>query len=165
MNSIIRACIAEKTDASSRILKLGNAFLNGQQMSAPLGVYLTLSMPLYHSSRTFEFINTSPYNERAFILKSQNELLKLDSESRDIMSPSCIDKYINRPINMENISLIQFVANYNYHASTLTKLHKTKFVRFFHYNKFKDLENWAKEQILLHIPFQDEHSLRGLDET
>jgi hypothetical protein len=69
LSSIIKTCVTEKIDANTRILKLGNAFLNAQQMLAQLAIYLVLSLPLYHASRTFEFINTSPYNERAFVLK------------------------------------------------------------------------------------------------
>ena len=36
LKSILQNCITNKTDANIRILKLGNAFLNAQQMSAQL---------------------------------------------------------------------------------------------------------------------------------
>jgi hypothetical protein len=38
--------------------RLGNAFLNAQQMSIQQVVHITLSIPLYHSTRSFQFINT-----------------------------------------------------------------------------------------------------------
>jgi hypothetical protein len=44
-------------------------FLKVQQMFAQLATYLVLSNLLYHSSQTFKFINTSPYQECAFALK------------------------------------------------------------------------------------------------
>ena len=46
---------------------MGNAFLNAQQMSAQLVVYVVLFIPLYHASRSFKFINTSPPQEQTFI--------------------------------------------------------------------------------------------------
>jgi hypothetical protein len=56
---------------------MGNAFLNVQQMSAQLIAYIVLSIPLYHASRIFKFINTSPLQERAFVLR--NALFKITS--------------------------------------------------------------------------------------
>jgi hypothetical protein len=45
LKSILQKYIAEKTDANLRILKLGNAFLNAQQMSIQLEICLILSLP------------------------------------------------------------------------------------------------------------------------
>ena len=69
LNKIIANCTKEDIEANIRIPKMGNAFLNVQQMSAQLVVYVVLSIPLYHASRSFKFINTSPPQERTFILK------------------------------------------------------------------------------------------------
>jgi hypothetical protein len=55
---------------------MGNVFLNAQQMSTQLGIYLILSLPLHHALRSFQFINTSLENERAFILKPFHMLKK-----------------------------------------------------------------------------------------
>ncbi len=65
MHSIIEKYILDKIDVNIRIQKLSNA----QQMSTQLVVYLVLSIPLYHSSQTFNFINTSPCQEHVFVLK------------------------------------------------------------------------------------------------
>jgi hypothetical protein len=46
-------------------------------MVAQFVVYLVLSLPLYHSSRTFQFINTSFFAKRDFVLKSQVALNEL----------------------------------------------------------------------------------------
>jgi len=45
-------------------------FFNVQQMFAQLATYLVFSILLYHSSRTFKFINTFPYQERVFCIKT-----------------------------------------------------------------------------------------------
>ncbi len=92
---------------------MGNVFLNVQQMLAQLATYIVLSIPLYHSSKTFKFINTSPLQERAFVLKNVASLKTLILDSTNIMCPSIIDKYIKRPNYLSNISLIEFVANYD----------------------------------------------------
>jgi hypothetical protein len=70
LHPITKKCIANNIDANRRIQKLGNVFLNAQQMVVQLAIYLVLSLPLYHSFRTFQFINTS-FEKRAFVLKSQ----------------------------------------------------------------------------------------------
>jgi hypothetical protein len=46
---------------------MGNVFLNAQQMLAQLTRYIVLSIPLYHASKTFKFINASPLQEHAFV--------------------------------------------------------------------------------------------------
>ena len=98
-------------------LKLEHALSNAQQMLAQLAIYLILSIPLYHCSRSFSYINTSPSRERAFILKPQYQLLELDKDCTKVMCKSIIDKYIDRPSNSENICLATFVANYKYYKN------------------------------------------------
>ncbi len=70
--TIIKKCEDENIDANLRIKKLGNDFFNAQQMSAQLATYIILSLPLYHASKSFSFLNTSPQPKCAFVLKSTN---------------------------------------------------------------------------------------------
>jgi hypothetical protein len=67
-----------------------------------------LFLPLYHSSQTFQFINISPFEERAFVLKSQVPLNELDFNSIHIMCSSSINKNINCPSQYELLSLVEF---------------------------------------------------------
>jgi hypothetical protein len=46
-------------------------------MVAQLATYLVFSLPLYHSFRTLQFINISPFEKWAFVLKSQVALNEL----------------------------------------------------------------------------------------
>jgi hypothetical protein len=62
---------------------------------AQLTAHLMLFLPLYHLFRTFQFINTFPSQERAFVLKSLVTLNELEPNSTDIMCSLIIDKYIN----------------------------------------------------------------------
>jgi hypothetical protein len=66
---IIISCNKNKIKAYIHIQKMGNAFLNAQQMWTQLTTYIMLSIPLYHAPRTFKFINTSPLQECEFVLK------------------------------------------------------------------------------------------------
>jgi hypothetical protein len=47
-------------------------------MVVQFAIYLAFSLPLYHSSQTFQFTNTPPFEERAFVLKSQVALNELE---------------------------------------------------------------------------------------
>ncbi len=74
-------------------------------MVAQLPTYLGLSLPLYHSSQTFQSIDISPFEEHVFVLKSQVPLNKLESNSIDIMCSLIIDNYFNRFNQYESSSL------------------------------------------------------------
>jgi hypothetical protein len=64
-----KKCEDENIDVNLKIRRLGNAFMNAQQMSTQLVTYIILSLPLYHASRLFSFLNTSLQLEHAFVLK------------------------------------------------------------------------------------------------
>ncbi len=59
-------CKCEEIETYEWIKKLRNAFLNAQQMSIQQAVHICLSIPLYDSTRSFQFINTCEENNRAF---------------------------------------------------------------------------------------------------
>jgi hypothetical protein len=113
---------------------MGNAFLNAQQVLAQLITYIVLSIPLYHASKTFKFINTSPLQECAFVLKNVTSLKTLPLDFVDIMCPSIVDKYIKRPNYLSNISLIEFVANYDI-PNLREKRKKSHVFHYVHFNE------------------------------
>jgi hypothetical protein len=47
---------------------MGTTFLNAQQMFVQQAIHISLSIPLYHSTRSFQFINTHEQHDRAFVL-------------------------------------------------------------------------------------------------
>jgi hypothetical protein len=134
-------------------LKVRQCFFKCPTNVGSIGNLSHLVYSIVSCSRSFAFINTSPLQERAFVLKPQQQLLKLNKESTDVMCKSIVDKYIDRPNGLKNICLAEFVANYNHNRNTISIQNKPKIIRFVHYNQFKDLENWAREQLLLYIPF------------
>ena len=58
-------------DVMDTISSLGKSLVNMQQMSTQLAVHVVLSLPLRNSSRRCIFINTSPQEQHAFVLKKQ----------------------------------------------------------------------------------------------
>jgi hypothetical protein len=90
MKIILNKCKHEKTKAFEHIKKLGNAFLNAQQMCAQV-VHITLSIPLYHSTKSFQFINTCQQQNRTFLLLSQKIIQGLSSNFTKIHCKSLVD--------------------------------------------------------------------------
>ena len=87
-NKIITNCIQKNIEVNIRIQKMGNAFLNAQQMSARLVVYVVFFISLYHASRSFKFINTSPPQKQTFFSKNIKSLKELSPDSTDVMCKS-----------------------------------------------------------------------------
>jgi hypothetical protein len=70
-------------------------FLNAQQMSTQQVVHIFLSIPLFHSIRAFQFINTCEQQDNTFVLLPQNILQQLSPNSTKFHYNSLVDKYIN----------------------------------------------------------------------
>jgi hypothetical protein len=63
---------------------------------------------------------------------------------KNIMCLSIIDKYIKRPDYLFNISLIEFVANYDI-VNLWEKTKKSYIVCYMHYNEHQDPENYYRK--------------------
>jgi hypothetical protein len=72
--------------------------------------YMVLSLLLYHTSRSFSFLNTSPSYEHVFILKLNKKLKELLPNSIDIKAKFVINKYLERLETLHNLTLSEFVA-------------------------------------------------------
>jgi hypothetical protein len=116
---------------------MGNTFLNAQQISTQLVAYIILFIPLYHTSRTFKFINTSPLQKCAFVLKDVKTLEKLPSNCTNIVCPSIIDKYIERSNYLSNVFFIEFVADHDA-ININKKRHKSHIICYVHDNEHCD---------------------------
>jgi DNA replication protein DnaC len=138
--------------------------LNAQQMPAQLAVYLSLSMPLYHASRSFQFINTSEEESKAKILLPSSMLNKLEGESTEIFCKSSIDKYRNRPQHLSDICLAHFVAKFN--VNNFKEFSVPQIIQWVNFNLYRDPENHYREQLLLFCPFHGfEESLKNGHDT
>lgn len=100
---------------------LANVFWNGSEVSAQEAAWIRLRLPMSFSTDAVEFINTSPKDKRHRMLKSEAELKELDPDSTDVMKTGVIERYADRPDELENICLAEFVAWYTFKGSSSNK--------------------------------------------
>ena len=108
-----RACDEARAGSSSikqQVRDIGNQFLNAVEISAQEAVYIILQLPMRKSSREVIFINTTPPEERVQLLKPMNEIKEMDDDSEEVHSSGLLNRYIQRPASLENISLADWAA-------------------------------------------------------
>ncbi|PFX25090.1 hypothetical protein AWC38_SpisGene10304 [Stylophora pistillata] len=98
---------------SQKVRHIGNKFLNAIEISAQEAAYLVLQMPMWRSTRDFQFVNTSHPDERTFLLKKLDKIKELPDNSCDIESDNIIKHYQRRPKQLENSCLVDFVSWFN----------------------------------------------------
>ena len=111
-----RACEEARAGNSSikqQVRDIGNQFLNAVEISAQEAVYIVLQLPMRKSSREVIFINTTPPEERVQLLKPLNEIEEMDDDSEEVHSSGLLNRYIQRPASLENISLADWAALYD----------------------------------------------------
>ena len=77
-------------------------------------MYLVLQMPMRRSTHDYQFVSTSPPDERTFLLKKLDKLKELPDNSADIESNNVIKCYQRKPKQLEKLCLADFVAWFNY---------------------------------------------------
>jgi hypothetical protein len=99
---------------------MGNALLNGQEISVQHAAYVCTGLPLRGSSRNTIFIPSSPPFERTFLVKQDWELRSLPPDSTDCLALSIVDKYALRKHNphlcelgADNVCLADFACMYS----------------------------------------------------
>ena len=97
-------------DLKRQVRHMGNKFLNFVEVSAQEACYLVLQMPLTQASREVVFINTSPPDQRVFLLKDHEELEKLPDKSTNIHADNLFKRYARRPKQLENWCLADVVS-------------------------------------------------------
>ena len=109
-----KACLEARNgnmDLKESVRHMGNAFLNGVETSQEEAACLLLGIPITQMSREVVFINTAPIEERTFLLKSMDEIKKLDPESTDVISSNMITTYQKRSQkHFSKYTLADFVA-------------------------------------------------------
>ena len=92
---------------------MGNQFLNATEICAQEAVYLALQLPLTRKTRQVVFINTSAPEDRTRLLKSEELLKELPENSTDIYSSNELIRYTQRPKQLENWCLADYVSKLN----------------------------------------------------
>ncbi len=97
-------------DLKKQVRHIGNIFSNAVEVSAQEAVYLVLQMPLTRCTRDVVFINTSPPEERVFLLKPKSVLEELPEDSTEIVSDNIVKRYAKRPRVLERWCLADYVS-------------------------------------------------------
>ena len=90
--------ILQTTALKQQVRDIGNKFLNNVEISAQEAVYIVLGLAMRKSSRQIVFINTSPPEERARLLKQLQEINKMEEDSDEIYTTGnrLYERWINR---------------------------------------------------------------------
>jgi len=103
---------AKKENMSLResVKHIGNKFLNSVEISAQEAAYLVLQLPISKATRSVIFINTSPPDERTFMLKDKSVLQDMPENSTDIECSNIIKRYSQRPKALTSWTLADFAS-------------------------------------------------------
>ena len=112
---------AGNSSIKQQVRDIGNQFLNAVEISAQEAVYIVLQLPMRKRSREVIFINTTPPEERVQLLKPMNEIEEMDDDSEEVHSSGLLNRYIQRPASLENISLADWAALYDLCGKPFTK--------------------------------------------
>ena len=133
MSDLLRhACEEARRDGGSiqnQVRSIGNKFNRHVEISEQEASYLVLQMPLRKSSRGNIFINTSPQEERPFLLKTSSQLEELDDDSEDIQCQNMLSRYTKRPRSHSFLCLADFCSWYEikrYKRKRKTKINDIK---------------------------------------
>ena len=111
-----RACSDAKRgnmDLKEPVRHMGNVFLNAVETGQEEAAFLLLQLPMTFMSRDSVFINTSPENERTFLVKSKKALEQMDPDSTNIEVTGLIAQYSHRQHAMEDYCLADFASKVN----------------------------------------------------
>jgi len=103
---------SEEEEIRQQLNKVKSTFLNHRQVSAQECAYRLLSLPLVKSTRRSVFVNTNPKERRIMMTKPKSAIDTMDDEDEDLFYKSMVDKYMARPLELENMSYADFCAKY-----------------------------------------------------
>jgi len=104
-------------DLMNKIRQIVNTFINNSDITAQEVCLHLLGMAMHRSSVAQVFINTSPFEKRVQLLKSESDLEVLhdiDPDSQDIFVRNLSCRYIQRPGILESVCLSDFAAMYTF---------------------------------------------------
>jgi hypothetical protein len=99
MKDACSSVCSSEGNAGQIMRAMGNALLNGQEMSVQHAVYVCIGLLFRGSSRKNVFVPSSPPSQRTFLVKQDWELKSLPPESTDCMALSLVDKYALQKTN------------------------------------------------------------------
>ncbi|XP_061379007.1 uncharacterized protein LOC116766476 isoform X3 [Danaus plexippus] len=172
-------------DLADMTKHMGVSIFNTIEMSSQEAAWFLLREPMSTSAPKVEFIPTMWPHERHRIRKTEKELEWLPDDDTNIWKENCFEKYENRPAELGNISLIDFVAWYavktrkkqnwdteddeeigeelspekNVNQQSEKIYHRRKIpriVRYQQYDMANEILDYKRLMVTLYIPFRNE---------
>lgn len=139
--------------------KLSVNALNTIEMSSQEAAWFLLREPMSKASVAIEYIPTYWPQQRERIRKTLKELAQLEDDDTNVWKENWFDKYEKRPAIINDITLAQFVSRYTVNAAGNVKERKVpKVIRFRNYDMGKELTEYKREMVTLHMPFRIEET-------
>ena len=91
---------------------LGDAFVRSRELSVQEACVILLHQQSVYTTRSVEFVNTGDVEFRTEVLKSKEELSKLEPGSTDITYSNHRKRYIARPDELEDVCLADWFSMY-----------------------------------------------------
>ena len=85
-----------------QVTSVGNKFLNAVETSAQEAAYTVLQIPICKKSRQVIFINTCNPEDRARMLKTDDEIEALEDNDTEIFQKNSISRYSERPKSLKS---------------------------------------------------------------
>ena len=169
--------IASNKSVASNLMSIGRMALQTREMGGHECYDHISGDHLFEKSAPVQWVDVRMPHKRNRRLKNHAELLKMESvdpNSEDIFLDNFLSTYYpERPEDLEDVCLHDFVANYNWQGKDAKgdriyrRLNKPRLVnhREFDLNKAEHREDYFYSLILLFVPFRDESSLLRENET
>ena len=91
---------------------IGNVFLTKREVSTHEAIKRVLSLPMRHSNIDVLYVPTGLKKNRTRMLKSLSVLEKMHPDDTNVFASNIIDKYENRPDDLNSLCLADFASNY-----------------------------------------------------
>ena len=103
---------ASGEDMRGKLRKIGNVFLTKREVSTHEAIKRVLSLPMRSSNVKTIYIPTGLKKDRTRMLKPQHLLNIMDPEDTNVYATNIIERYANRPDDLESLCYADFATNY-----------------------------------------------------
>jgi hypothetical protein len=116
MSELMKKASKEAGNAtiSEQLKPVGKVFLKYREVSLHEAIKRVLSLPLRKSNVDVQFIPTGLRKDISRMLKSKEQLDRLDDDDTDIYAYNIIDKYVKRGDDLQGMCLAEFASSYTY---------------------------------------------------
>ena len=114
MSELMKKASKEATgkDIKGKLRSIGNVFITKREVSTHEAIKRVLSLPMRTSNIDTLYIDSGIKKNRTRILKPQCVLQKMDQDDTNIYASNILEKYANRPDDLEQMCYADFATNY-----------------------------------------------------